>query len=466
MLKKHGNMQIEFNKYFNIPKNIKHEEYTIDIWFFIPSTLLYSSYDNSDFFNDFTSYTRYNAPNLSLKTLADFNHPKNPLTRIGNKEHTRENFSEIEYELKTLLNTFKVSMQKIITTLGELNKSDSDLSKNKLIQKIELMKQIQDRLIELNISDDKQFKDIYNLALEGLSLRIEKTFYSIYSISEEFQPLSIDVINKQRQFRINMGYSSVTSENEESNSQAIYREHIIKKWSESIMYLNIENSKTHKGLNQIFLGSAAALAMLISGIATILVARMLGGDSIYLFITALFLYSIKDRFKDLFKAIFLKRMISIFYEKVKIIQSPLSRRRCGRSMESVYFPKYEDLDKDAKKLRFYQKDDISIKQYQEDIIRYSKLVKIKTGKLYKNHTRLFGIREIMRFDLRHLFYKMDKEDEKCYLPDGNSLKQVKGDREYHFNLIVRIKNSRGSDLTRYRIVANSRKIKKVIAIKC
>ena len=127
MLKKHGNMQIEFNKYFNIPKNIKHEEYTIDIWFFIPSTLLYSSYDNSDFFNDFTSYTRYNAPNLSLKTLADFNHPKNPLTRIGNKEHTRENFSEIEYELKTLLNTFKVSMQKIITTLGELNKSDSDL---------------------------------------------------------------------------------------------------------------------------------------------------------------------------------------------------------------------------------------------------------------------------------------------------------------------------------------------------
>ncbi len=464
MVKKHGNKQIDYSRFFEISKDNTREDYKIDIWFFIPTNLNNGSYKSEDFFNDFTTYTRYNAPNISLNCLTDSKNPKNPLTRLQNLGNETDKYQEIEYELKTLLNTFKVSTEKVITSIiAKKNFNDLEVLKN-INFEIERFNIVLNRLKQISKNSPAQLNFIYNLAIEGISLRIEKTLYKIYRINQVFEAPTLKEIKYQRAFREKIGFKSITSTDEKNNSKAIYKEHMIKKWSESMMYINMESSKTQSGLNHLFLGTAAALAMLITGIFAILASRVWGNDSLYLFIAAMILYSLKDRFKDIFKPIFLRRMTRIYADRIKTIVSPINKRKCGKSMESVSFPKHDDLKKEVQELRFYLKDEFSIKQHQEDIIHYKKQVKVVTSKLYKNHTRLFGIKEIMRYDFRKWFNKMDKDVEKCYIPGVNKLDQVNGDREYHFNIIVQIKSSKQKTLKRYRVVANSRKIKKIYSV--
>lgn len=461
MLKRHGSKQVEFSGYFEISKESPKALYEIDIWVFIPASLNNNSYSKNEFFDDFNSYTRYNAPNLTLNSLNDYFNSKNPLTRLQNIPHTEENFKLIEYELKTLLNTLKVSSIQALATLEAMTKfSNFEAVRNAEIQ-INRLENILKKLQEIFKESPPIFSTIYNLSLEGISLRIEKCLYIIYKLFPEKKTFIISKINSQRSFREKMGFKSITTEDENLNSQVIYREHLIKKWSESIMYITMEESKTQGGIGHIFLGSAAAIAMLIAGMITLISAHWLGQDTIYWFLTALLAYSLKDRIKDILKTIFLKKMSTLFSDRVNDIVTPINKRRCGKSRESVLFPPFNDIASKVQTLRFNDKHDLDIKKYQEDIIHYKKSVIIKTKTLYKNHSRLFGIKEIMRFDFRRWFHKMDRKTEKCYIPQEGVLVPVKGDREYHFTLIIQITADKKITLERYRVIANSHRIRMI-----
>lgn len=464
MFKRHGNRVIDYSHYFEISAEKPVQDYDIDLWFFIPSNLNQSNYTTDDFFKDFLSYTRYSAPNLTLNSLIDFHNDKNPLARLKNSSHSPKCYSRVEYELKTLLNTLKMSSLQTITTLKAMKLYSKYEAERNLKIQCGRFTEILDTLVDIYNNTPADYHSIYLLALEGVSLRIENTLYKIYDDFKESRKLIVDEIRKQRAFRKSMNFISIASDNDKQNNELIYREHLIKKWSESIMYINLEKSKTQKGLSHVFLGSAAAIAMLFAGIITLVFAKWVGQESVIWFLIALLAYSLKDRIKDVLKSIFIKRMRNLFSDRVKDVVTPIRKRKCGKSKERVSFPDFTEIEKKVQDLRFSYKDDLSIKQYQEDIIHYNKSVSIKTPILYKNHTRLFGIKEIMRFDFRRWFHKMDRRTEKCFIPENDVLKQVKGEREYHFTVIIRVRSNKESTLERFRVVANNQKIRSVVKV--
>jgi len=447
MIKKHGNKQIEFSNYFDIKSDKRSEIYDIEILFNIPKSLNNGGYSPEAFFNEITTYTRYNAPYISLEQLADLNYPLNPLARLLKIDPRTENLEEIEYELKTLVNTFKFQCKKITKSNLFYNKTKDwdEIIKRRIVS----FNSVLENLVHLSIKAPNELKKIYNMAIEGISIRIEKTLYRIYLMDKLFEDIALEEIIRQREFRESRGYMSITKADENSNSKFIYKEHLLKKWAESIMYINMEDSKTQRGLSHIFLGSAAALAMLVAGSITLIFRNLIGSDGLYFFIGAMLIYSIKDRFKDIFKSIFIKRVSLVFADRVKTVISPINRRKCGRSMEKVTFPR---------------KSDDPTQDIIVDLIHYKKHVKISTKKLYKNHSRLFGIKEIIRFDLRKIFYKMDRDVEKCYIPKDGSLVEVKGDREYIIDLEVKVKTSSNVINKKYQVIANSKRIKRVVSL--
>lgn len=461
MIKKHGNRLLEYKHYFELPREKSKSKYAIDMWFFIPNNLHSSGYTSKDFLKDLSLYTRYKAPNLTLNSLTDFYNEKNPLFRLKTIPHIEDNREKIEYELKTLLNTLKVTTRQTIETLKAMESFSYFEAERNLKIQFNRLDIILKKLYEYYEEAPEDFNKIYQIALEGVSLRIEKTLYKLYKIFPNDKGEIVSEINIQRNFRESMGFDSIFTNDEENNGKTVYREHLIKKWSESIMYIDIESSKTQTGLKHIFLGSAAAIAMLLAGIITIVASRWWNKETLYWFITALVAYSLKDRFKDILKAIFLKSASTILSHRERKIVSPGNKRACGKSRERISFPSFNSLTREVKDLRFKLKDDLDIKQFQEEIIHYQRDVKLSTKKLYKGHSRLFGIKEIMRFDLRRLFYKMDKAKELCLIPENDTLIPVKGDREYHFNIIVKTTYNNKENIKRYRITANNKKIKAV-----
>lgn len=464
MIKRHGKRLLEYKNYFELPKEKSKSKYEINMWFFIPNNLHHMNYGVNDFFDDISLYTRYKAPNLTLNSLIDFYNEKNPLYRLGIIPHTKENINRIEYELKTLLNTLKVTTRQTIETLKAMEKYSYYEAERNLTLQCDRMEVVLDKLHEYYKETPTFLSQPYLLTLEGTSIRIEKTFYQLYKVFPKLARDIVKRIERQRDFRLSLGFKSIFNRDQENNSNAVYREHLIKKWAESIMYLDIESSKTQKGLKHFFLGSAAAIAMMVAGIITIIASKWWGNETLYWFITALVAYSLKDRIKDILKALFLRSASTIFFDRERNIVGPGSKKACGKSRESVNFPNFDTLPKEVKNLRFKLDDDLEIKKYQEEIIHYKRDVKLSTRKLYKGHSRLFGIKEIMRLDLRRWFYKMDKVKESCFIPEGDTLTPSKGEREYHFNAIVKTTYNDVKDIKRYRITANNRNIKSVIEV--
>lgn len=464
MLKKHGDRVLDYKNYFKIPRDSKKIGYKVDLWFFIPSNLHPHSYSRGDFFNDLSLYTRYNAPNITLTSLVDMYNERNPLFRLQTTPHNKENFNQIEYELKTLLNILKVSGLHSIETIKAMIKYSPYEAERNMGSTLENYIKVQNKLLDLYKTIPLGFTRNYLLAIEGVSIRIEKILYSfIHLIPTREEELLIE-IKHQRSIRDGFNFDTIFSDNEVQNSRAIYREHLIKKWSESIMYISNESSRTEEGIKHLLMGSAAAVAMLIVGIITLLTTRWVGGETFFLFVMALLAYSLKDRIKDILKVIFLRRANSIMSDRVRNIVDPGNRLRCGKSKESLTFPDFENLPKKVREIRFKKREDLEIKQFQEEIVHYRRDVSLNSKKFYKNHSRLFGIKEIMRFDIRKWFYKMDKIHEKCYIPENGKLTRVRGEREYHFNVIVRTETCGETTLKRFRILANSKRIKEVIEV--
>lgn len=461
MLKKHGNKLLDYKNYFKIPRDSRKVEYNVDFWFFIPSNLHPQNYKSGDFFTDLSLYTRYNAPNLSLTSLIDLYNDKNPLYRLTVIDHIESNRNTIEYELKTLLNTLKISGMQTFETVKAMAKFSQYEAERNLNNSISNYNQVIDRLISIYRDIPREFVEVYLLAIEGATIRVEKILYKLYDLLPDKEVIISTEIKRLREIRRGFGFSTIYTKNEEDNSKSVYREHLIKKWSESIMYISNESSKTQRGLKHLIIGSAAAMAMFIVGLITLFTSRLVGEQTLLLFITALLAYSLKDRIKDILKVVLLKRASNITSDRVRNIVGPGSKIRCGKSRESINFPSFKDLPKKVRELRFKEREDLEIKQDQEDIIHYRRDVKLNSRRLYSNHSRLFGIKEIMRFDLRRWFYKMDRIHENCFIPEDGRIIKVRGEREYHFSIIIRTQTGDNSILRRYSVIANSRKVKEI-----
>ena len=70
---KHDNFQIEFKTVYPIQHEHKMNEYSVDVFFFLPRNLAVNQYTFSshEFYNDFSEYIRFKTPDFKLKTLVD-----------------------------------------------------------------------------------------------------------------------------------------------------------------------------------------------------------------------------------------------------------------------------------------------------------------------------------------------------------------------------------------------------------
>ena len=83
-LEQHDRGRIELKLKYDLPTHGKKSRYRVNLYFFAPPNLGIGPrrYDGDDFFEDLQTYTRYLAPTLPLRGLADFEDAHHPLRPI------------------------------------------------------------------------------------------------------------------------------------------------------------------------------------------------------------------------------------------------------------------------------------------------------------------------------------------------------------------------------------------------
>ena len=87
-LSKHDQLQLEFKAEYPVDKNANKNEYSVDIYFFLPRNLAVNelTYTSREFYNDFSEYIRFKTPEVPLSRLAT---PDNQLWhKLDNPENT------------------------------------------------------------------------------------------------------------------------------------------------------------------------------------------------------------------------------------------------------------------------------------------------------------------------------------------------------------------------------------------
>lgn len=478
LLKSHGNHQLELVVNYPLDPEEKKGHLELDVYFFIPRQLGVNrkSWSVDKFYRFLSIYTRYKTPAVPLKQLVKKNCHNSPLFRIRKIFKKNGNYHHVDYE---------ILITELRSLLNIIEHHNSCLKKQMITEKIEHlqsipddMKQVQAALDELGgefLHPDSAagLKESYDLCREGISLQIEKAAGRVYEAlsnrkeqKDDSSPgkalktgmkSCIQHIREQQDYRCFHSYCSEDGEVLGRNTEeTLYREHEIKKWGHQSLYLTSESSTLISKMVQLLFGLAAAIAMSIAVMASLLSLRFFESGSLAWALIAVSAYILKDRIKDGLRAFFLRFIPDIYADRLKRLINPSTGKRGGLFKERLRFPDLSELPLEVSRSR------VPASQ-AENILHYRKKTEIRSLVLREKQEDIAALSDILRLDISSWFIRMDKAVETVYSLEEDTLRPADVSRTYRIPALVSL-NLKGEALPLIRsflIILDSRGIRRI-----
>ncbi len=477
----HGRRHLEFEITYPMERAAARDEtYRLDVWFFIPHPLQHWCENNPSarFFRDLVAYTRFKPFSIPLSILADIADKRNPLSRIHNlaasdtldEEKTIKNMI---YELRMLVNVFQSQFRGQCAVIDRMVASenypleDVEVVAARLLNEAEQILTTFGKLEPLILAPHvpETLRYNYRWADESLSIRMEKNCHRLYRTLHTANVLpqvaeSCRVkIAAQIAHRQGHHYESIVQkDNEHTNELFSYREHQLKKWAESAMYMTVANSRIPEHIMHFSFGVAAAAAMGFAVAVALVAEAYFHVRSYPWIILAVIAYVFKDRIKDVLRGVSQRWMSRLTADRMQRLINPYSGRRVGLTRERVRVLNIRQIPIEVRRLRHNRPNAYQYLTPHEDVLHYQKEISFHSAPLQASENRLAAICEILRLDMRHWFYKMDKSDDNLVYVENDKIRTINARRVYHFNVIMRLVRRRDGNepptLYRYRVVAN------------
>lgn len=488
-LKSHGQLQLEFHARYPLNKKIKRSEYMLDMFIFTPSQLDLDNerYGVVKFLDDLQCYTRYTHPSISLSNLVDEKCDISPLARIKTQLDqitlaSDVHYSTMLYELRTLANSYRGEIREIRLMLTRaINKG---VPSDEIIERMETLfenvdkvqteiQTLQTRFLDTRIPD--KLREGLSNADEAISVKTEKVFVRLHKLFEKHDNLKpvqeklIPKIEQQVEYRKRAGYGTIISPNDEvSNENFLYREGMLKRWAQSAMYMDVNRSRKAKQISQIFAGIAAGLAMVFAVGMALFASKTFGQNSMPWAIILVVAYIIKDRIKEVVRMILISKLPSLVSDLSVNLVDPAVGKVVGFTGSWVRFCEPSNLTEIVR--RYRNIDSLAFRKLlpPENVIHYHKRIKLDSGKLFKEHSRINSITEILRLKLGSWLTEMDDPAESLCCAEDNELKQVEANRVYHVNIVLRLAAKKSTSHTtykRYRVILTRKGIVRIENVK-
>jgi hypothetical protein len=478
----HDKFQFEIKWAYKFHKEKKAATYNIETYFFIPQNLGINkkSYTKYDFYNDLRTYIRFKTPSILLRNIVEgSNSIINDLKiffEILIEQPDKQKLIEYENKIKLFCCEFKSSLREHVDHIRNNAKQDDICSL--LDQYIEYTEKISNAYRELrkilNVPsiDKKQFLK-YLFGDEYISLTIEDYTFSLLNflgnkgdteIIQNYRNTLLNIIRKETKYRKDNDYPSLT-EIDSDNEVLVFRKSILKKYMESILFLDVHTENDGKLMEQIAFGIAAGFSMIFATIIAFFMQKSYGNLSLPLFVALVISYMLKDRIKEILRIYFSGKLDRNLFNYKTYLRTR-NQGEIGWCKEQFSFQNELDIPVEIIKLR--SKDHITEIENDwlgEQIILHKKLVK-----LYPNNSKkskkiglqpVDSINDIMRFNVQKFLTKMDNPTKRIYALYEDNYKTIFAKRVYHLNLIIKYSFEDNVIFKRFRIILNRKGIKSI-----
>jgi len=481
----HGNKQLELSLTYPLNKGAKSECVGTDLYFFTPAQLGLNGkghYKRNDFLENLQIYTRYNPPIIPLSKLSDINCDISPISRIymmlKNSSQVRDLDNErILYELRTGVNSYHTQIKNHRKIIEETSKNiDNEIFidlVDAFINEVEKYL-IFFRKLYISFTDTRipvKLREALRWSDEATSIKTERELYRLYKLltSYNLHKLADKVKTKHSEeveYKSKMGFATADLNGKSVEAENyLYRASILKKWAQSVMYLDNLTAEISNHLFHLFASAAAATAMAFAIFAAFLASAMFDGYSLPWVILIIISYIFKDRIKEVLRETLVLLIPRLAPQKSHKLIDPAVNNKVGSSKLNVYFTKLDKVPEIIRQFREIEKNPFRDFLPPENIIYLHTCIKIWSQKLLENHNRVNSITEIFRLNVSNWLKEMDNPVEELgILCEDDDIKKLAVKRVYHINVIIKI-NTDNTQIAIKRIIFNRRGILRIEDIK-
>ena len=474
----HSRHHLELKSEYPLLQDAKKTDYKMDCYFFFPSQLGVTSkrIGVRNFISNIRIYTRFSTPALSLKMLIDRENDLSPLSRIRNFM----DIPEIEqprkkdillYELQVLTNMYRSEVDNTIELMGQ--EIQKQLMESMCCKRINLfLKEVKAFLEEFRklhaLFISPRITDVQRTALawadESISIITERAMNRLFSYTQNItSPEKLlkayeKITREETEYRKSMNYQYLyMEEDSRSGERLAYRENVLKKWSQSAMYMNNEDSRAPHRIGHIIAGIAAGLAMIFAVLVTIFAGKVFSPNSMPWILLIVFSYIFKDRIKEVSRER-MKRLLPRFTsDQLSLLFDPTMDKRVGVSRGYAGFGKAGQVPDKIRKMRFRTPNPFRPIFPEQDVIHYQRTIDLDSRKLRGNHSRINSVTEIIRIHIVDWLREMDDPKDIFYRLENMKKLKIKGNRVYKVHMIMSLKNDNlreTEELYHYCVVIN------------
>lgn len=468
----HDRYSVEFKIGYVVRPQKQVNDFMLNTWIFVPDSLAINSftYSKNQFYRDVKSNVRLITPIYRLEEVAE--EQSLPFMFLGvafNElvaDPSKENLAEYEYQIKMFTSIVKSALRK--TTYGILhNQKEDDLkvlvkSYVNNVQKITGRYRVLREIIK-NPSVPQEMLIYFSFGDEFLSNLVEQYTYGILERLKKYDPQSfalvekplMDMLKAEISYKRSQGYWVVDKESPDNNRNLVFRRHLLKKYTESHLFLNAKKKKEGVVQEQVYYSLAAGISMIFATTIAFSFQQKYGNFTMPLFVALVVSYMLKDRIKDLIRYYFAHRLGKKYFDNKTLIS--IKDNPIGWMKEGVDFITEDRVPEEVMNIR--DRSDLleaENRNTEEKIILYRKLVSIDAQALDDNNQYdISGINDILRYNISNFIQKMDNPEVPLYLPDEKGgYEIISGDKIYYINFLMQFQYEGNINYKRFRLIVS------------
>lgn len=426
-----------------------NNRHSLQIHFVLPRTLgiAPATYERRRFLDQLTVLLRFGTPSMTLEEVLNGDRDRSPLVRLERGTEVMRDYKVI-HEARMLGCVYKSLLRDRIAVADTDPPTPDEITRLREVP-------VRFRAARVN-HEGKREADRVREALDTIDEHLSLLFgryLTMYlcrgvPIDAESRRVIARLLEAETEYRRERGFASAPEPDWEQSrfEYFVHHEKQLKEYATGALRVDVYRSDTARRTEQILYAIAAGIAMAIATAVLLLGRPQLEHIGIALFALLVATYMLKDRVKDLIREVLTRRIGRYFSIRKQTIREPRRHTRLGTLVERVGFRETQTRSKGVG---------------PAPTLVYSKQIRLNGVAIARLHRRIESIVDINTIDLRPFLDHLTAQWEVVPVVRGEEVRPKPVKRVHHIELLVRDGESNQSPPLRYRLVVDSRGLRRI-----
>lgn len=469
-IRKHDARQFEIKLAYPLNRDHAEDRYRLEVFLFLPYQLGVSEgrYGRENFYRDLHGYVRFKTPPMTLGELTEETSTTSPLWRLrkwGEDARNGAGWDEARtvYELKILANIVRARVRDEARRVrAHLEATPSPEWEGAQAVAERLAPELDAALRGMRgLAKDWAGVDVpqrvartYEWADEYASVEAEESLLRVIAETQERETCGegaglrarlAATARAEAAYRAGRGWAPRGRDEARRAERGLYRQSLLKKFCAGAQFLSVTQQPGDRRFRQITYGIAAGVAMAFATGAALLAGHRWPQQSVGFAVALIVAYIFKDRIKDLVREYGLRLTPKWVSDRKSELVDRQSGRKIGVTHERFG---WEDVRRTPKGVAAARLERSRLNRVvvrgMEQVMHYSKDVRIDTSLVYAHHVRSLAINDILRMNVSAWLDWMDDARKEVLSPEGAD-RAARGTaaRSYPVDMVVRMAGANG-----------------------